>query len=202
MTTEIPPPNSSQARSAMCYALQNRGLAALVTLFVLAALVFASFPALAAADSSGVQYENAVPSATGTSPIPSHPGPVAHSSTAPGATPVPGETSDATPGSATPSRMARRASHSGLPSSFSGTRPTAGVGGQRNPGKGMGSDQRSHHEQMNRALGTTQPTSGGGFSPLGLILLLAFALAAISIGVVFLRQRRQASGSPSLPKAS
>jgi cobalamin biosynthesis Mg chelatase CobN len=187
----------------MSHALQNGGSAALVMPLILSALLFASFPAFAAADSSGVQYENALQTATGTSPIPSHRGPLAHSSTTHGGAGAPVETSSATPASSTPSHSVSRTSDSGRLSSLGASRPTARAGSQDNSGNSIGSDQSSHHRQLNRAVSSTQPASGGS-SPLGPILLVAFALAAISIGAVFLRQRRQcqSSRSSSLPKAS
>ncbi len=203
MAIEFSPPSSCQTCSAACFVRQNRVSVSLSVLIAAAAAIFASFPALAAADSSGVQYENALPSATGTSSSPSHRGPVAHSSTAQGGTSELGDRSAGTPGSSAPSHSSGRTSDSGRRSPFGDTRPTANTVGQRNSGKRMGRDGGSNNQQMGRAVGGAQLAIGGGSSPLGTIILVAFALAAISIGAVIQRQRRQrqASASPSLPKA-
>jgi cobalamin biosynthesis Mg chelatase CobN len=165
-------------------------------LSVLALLAFACFPVLAQAEeSSGTQYETAVPTVTGHTTPPKGGGTSAHTSN----TPNGGTTGGGTSGSES----------SGGPSS--GTNPsTAGSGGtgQSNPGNGS----TGTHPQGNAGLSNGSQVGGSGqqtsaddsSSPLVPILIAIAALAAISIAVVVIRQRRQrrSPGAQVSPKAS
>jgi hypothetical protein len=53
-----------------------------------------------------------------------------------------------------------------------------------------------------QAKGTTSQGDGGGSSPLIPILIAILILAAISLGVVWYRQRRQGGSGPATPPAS
>jgi cobalamin biosynthesis Mg chelatase CobN len=158
---------------------------------VLALLALGCLPVLAQADSSGIQYEDATPTATHKgSQIPSGGGSVAHSAGANGGN----STSDGS-------------THSGssqADSSKQGESTAAGGGakngGDGNGGTGQGSpDKASGHEQRSVANpdvgeAAKQESDDDGSSPLVPILIAIAALAAISIGFVAIRQRRKRGG--------
>lgn len=147
-------------------------------LSVSALLAFACFPVLAQADSSGIQYEEAISTPTGSSPIPSHGGPSA-------------QASDSAPGQA----GGKKSGASRKASSGAGSSSTGGNGGtgQGSPPNGSG----------NGVQPGTQASNSGGSSPLVPILIAIVALAAISIGVVMMKQRRQRHPASQVsPKAS
>lgn len=161
----------------------------LAGLSVFALLAFACFPVLALADSSGIEYENSIPKATGNSPPTvkgkgSNGGPA----TASGA-PAPGQ-SATRPGS---SGAHSKGSHgqSQQAGSGGGARGTA----QRNPAQAAVSSA-----DVAGGPNATPTSSNSGPSPFVAILVAVLALAAISIGMVLIRQRRQRGGSVS-PKA-
>lgn len=176
----------------MCRPGRNSGHLAYLLLAAICLLGFACFPVLAEADSSGIQYEESVPTATGKSTIPSHSGPSANASTASSGTSAPSQSGSRSPGSG------GSTSASGSPSrkSKSGTahnrrRNSAGLAANsptRGPGQPAGSSM--------------QTSSTGGSSPLVPILIAIAALAAISIAAVTLRQRRHSPSSVASPKAS
>ncbi len=147
---------------------------------VIALLGFACFPALAEADSSSIQYEESVPTATGKSTIPSHSGP-AHASTASGgggsATSQPGSTAPGSGGSAS----------AGAPT----TRTGNGDSAHRRRRNGAGVGVADHLRAAGQSDRSAQTSSDGGSSPLVPILIAIAALAAISIAAVIVRQRRQ-----------
>lgn len=156
-------------------------------------LAFAFAPALAqAGDSSGVQYSDAPPTVTGKKPSQ----PPATSSGAGGAG-APGQ-SATTPGSS--------AGGSGGKGSSSGESggAAAGKGGSSGPGGGSGGGAAGKSGiSGGQAVGAT-PTSRAGSSPLVPILIALAILAAISIGAVLIRRRRQgggAEGSSVTPEA-
>jgi cobalamin biosynthesis Mg chelatase CobN len=177
---------------------------------VLALLLVAALPALAQAeDSSGVQYEtehfesgakkpkNGAQPETGSEPS-------AHASKNPGGHQ---ETMPSEGGS----EETKEGSGGAAPGNGNG----GGGGGEGNgkPAKEAGSANPAGNEASISAekpvsTQTGQPashSSGGGSSPLVPILIAVAVLAAISIGAVIYRQRRQGnggSGSPVSPNAS
>ncbi len=152
-------------------------------LSVLALLALACFPVLAHADSSGVQYENAVPTVTGKH----HSGTPATSSAV------------ANGGASKPSRTGSGGAGSSSGGSSSGKSNTAGGKG------GTGQSSPGNAQQLGTPAGEPVPIShgSGGASPLVPILIAILVLAAISIGAVMIRQRRQrgASGASVSPRA-
>lgn len=165
-------------------------------LSVLALLAMGYFPVLAHADSSGIQYSDAPPTATGGHEIPSKSAPPAHSSKANGGQAAQGGNS------ANPSG---KGSSAGGPSSKSGdTANGDGTGQQGSPGQGSaGKSDKPGSPAGGNGEATSSVTSDDGSSPLVPILIAIAVLAAISIGVVMMRQRRRrGSGVPISPKAS
>ena len=73
--------------------------------------------------------------------------------------------------------------------------------GQSSPGKGATADQGSAGLTQGQPVSNASSDDGGS-SPLIPILIAIAALAAISIGAVVFRQKRQSPGSPISPKAS
>jgi cobalamin biosynthesis Mg chelatase CobN len=160
---------------------------------VLALLAFACFPLLAHAESSsGIQYSDAPPTATGKNTIPTQTEPSAHSSKKNGGAATPGnQGSNGGGGSGGGSSK----SHGG-----SGAKAGNGAEQQGNPGK-AGANGGSGNSNQN-AHGEAEPASqeSGGSSPLVPILIAIAVLAAISIGAVVIRRRR-GSGAPVSPEA-
>jgi cobalamin biosynthesis Mg chelatase CobN len=164
---------------------------------VLALLALACFPVLAHADSAGIEYETGVPNVGGhkSSPKPGSNIPQAKASDSGGST-VPSE-SETTETSE---------SSSGGPSSGGNNPSTGNDGGSGQPSQGNGSagQQKPTGEaglsQTPQKL-TSSPTGsgsdGGSSSPLVPILIAVAVLAAISVGAVIYRQRRQRPGSGS-----
>lgn len=163
---------------------------------VLALLALACFPVFAQADSSGAQYSDPLPTAEGNN-IP-NPNGGAKTST----TPTGGSTAPTGPSS------------SGSGAGYSGEGASSGTGGKaghsgNNGGTGQGSPDNASaaggNTQVQPADQASAPSSSdGGSSPLVPILIAVLALAAISIGVVMLRARRQrvSGNAPASPRAS
>ena len=171
---------------------RNSGHSAYWLLSVIALLGFACFPAFAEADSSSIQYEEALPTAKGTSTIPPH-SPSAHASTAGGGVSAPSQSENQTPSAGGPTSA-------GAPVSKTDRRGAA-HSRQKNGAGLAGANRARAPGQPNGAIQTTSP---GGSSPLVPILIAIAALAAISISAVMVRQRRQrhSPGSAVSPKAS
>lgn len=160
---------------------------------------------MAQADSSGSQYEDAPPTATGDKP--SQRDPIANSSNNGGGSQVPSTSPSAGGGNsdAESSQVNESPSAGGAKSGSGGT-------GQGSPDKGSTKlDAKAAGDQDQAGTPATQPaknasasTDDDGSSPLVPILLAILALAAISVGVVVTRQRRQrgSTGSPVSPKAN
>jgi cobalamin biosynthesis Mg chelatase CobN len=147
---------------------------------VIALLGFACFPVLAKADSSNIQYEESIATATGKSTIPSHSG-HAHVSTASGGGSATSQSSSATAGS-------EGSTSAGAPTS----RATKGAVAHRPQMKRAGLAINSHARTPGTSDGSSmQPSSGGGSSPLVPVLIAIAALAAVSIAAVVIRRRRQ-----------
>jgi hypothetical protein len=163
----------------------------LLLLSLLALLAFTCFPVFAQADSSGAQYE--------VNPVPEGGGhhhqhePVAKSST---------NNSGGTPSAPAGSEGAPTEVNSGgVPSEAvkaeSDSRPERHQGSPEG-GQGSGGKQAAPSPAPSPA---PKPSSDGGNSPLVPILIALAALAAISVGVFLVRQRRQDSGGLTTPPA-
>jgi cobalamin biosynthesis Mg chelatase CobN len=166
---------------------------------VLALLAFACFPVLAQADGSGIQYKDAVQTATGDDEIPTRSESPAHSSKANG-----GASAATDGGSGASSAGAENESSGGSPSSGAGKGPGAGSdagNGQSSRGGDSGRNPQGAPQQ-GAPLGAA--SSDDGSSPLVPILIAIAVLAAITIGAVLLRKRRRDGdpGIPVSPKAS
>jgi MYXO-CTERM domain-containing protein len=167
---------------------------------VLALLALLCFPIVAQADSSGVQYETALPNAEGGGGR-SHNEQIAESSKSPegtGGATAPSGSGGEEAGSGSGSSMAEG------PSSGSGSKAGGGGG---NGGTQQGSPQPGANKKHAAAVNPASPTAsnapspssgGGGSSPLVPILIVLGVLAAISLGAFLLRQRRSRDTSPPL----
>jgi cobalamin biosynthesis Mg chelatase CobN len=168
-------------------------------LSVLAVLAFALFPVSASADSSGYEYENAVPSPTGEA----HKAPLvgggdeedknAHASENGGATGGTG------PGSGGDSSEGGNGS---TPVGQDSGENKGGNGSTNTQHVGDGKDAGGQAEKLTAVPDSTQ-TSGddGGSSPIVPILIVVALLAAISVGVVYWQRRRGSDAPPITPKA-
>jgi len=170
------------------------GLSLFASMSVVALLALACFPVLAQAeDSSGVQYSDDIPRADGNnSPTPEKKPPIAKAADGGGAT---------APAGATGADDAKGGSSEDDSSSKGG----GAVGKGNDGGTGQGSRAGSANGARD---GNLQPSaqakgapvsqeSDGGSSPLVPILIAILVLAAISLAVVMIRQRRQ--GRPTTP---
>jgi cobalamin biosynthesis Mg chelatase CobN len=177
-------------------------------LSVLALIAFACVPALAQAectDSSCKQYEVEIPTAEG------------EHKKKPGKSQNEPEAEASTPHKAKTGKSEPEGSENGSESEEQHAVGAGNNGGGNNNGGGPsdkgntpnGGNQASTGLEDEKALGSTTQGqnashSSGGSSPLVPILIAIAVLAAISIGAVVYRQRRQdggGSGSPVSPKA-
>jgi cobalamin biosynthesis Mg chelatase CobN len=157
---------------------------------VLALLALGCFPLLAHADSSEVEYQDAPPTVTG-GKAPNDHGPSAGSSNVNnGGASAPGG-KGGSGGSSGGGSSEGGSSGSG---GGAGSTKDGGTGQQGSPGKHSGNGSIASGKT---AAGTHEASSqdSGGSSPLVPILVALAALAAISLGVVTIRQRRR-RGSP------
>jgi cobalamin biosynthesis Mg chelatase CobN len=165
---------------------------------MLAVLAMACFPVLAQAENSGIQYEPEVPTVPThqSSNIPS--GKNQNSSN--GSNPQARESGSepATGGTAGgKEKSGADGAHSGQ-----GNQAQGGNGDKSGSGsKGAGQSGVTNAKQFS-SLGETPTESNGGSSPLVPILIAIVALAAVSIGVYYYRQRRDGSDPPVSPSAS
>jgi hypothetical protein len=172
---------------------------------VLALLAIACVPALAQADctdSSCAQYEVEIPSAEGKS----NKGDKSN-----GQEPSAGTSTDnggnaATPSGEEGSEEDEKSKAGGAPGKGSGGPGDKNGSSSGGSGGGQGSEGLNESQPVTGAQSGEQAShsSGGGSSPLVPILIAVAVLAAISIGAVIYRQRRQGdggSGSPVSPKA-
>ena len=172
---------------------------------VLALLALACVPAFAHADSAGIEYESGVPTAEGGEGTAKHGSNIPKAKTSKSGT---GGTTSSGPESNETSESERS---SGGSSSGNGPGGKDGGTGQGNQGNGsngqqnQGGNQQAGISQTPTAVSSpSHQSSGGDSSPLVPILIAVAVLAAISVGVVVIRQRRQGSdsGSTISPKAS
>jgi cobalamin biosynthesis Mg chelatase CobN len=165
-------------------------------LSVLALLALASFPVLAQAESGIPEYETQIPTVQGHHAAPTRAGGTpAHASTSPSTA-----KSGNREGSESGSSKKSSSGGSGKPNSGGG-----GGSGQSSPGNGSntpkGKESLAGQEKLAVAPVAAAESSS---SPLVPILIAIAALAAISIGFVVVRQRRQRrdGGGEVSPKAS
>jgi cobalamin biosynthesis Mg chelatase CobN len=173
---------------------------------VIALLALACFPVFAQAEcvsSSCVQYTEAIPNSEGENPSTPHKHPpVAKAADNGGASTPTGKASKPASGGETD-----ESSENG--SSKEGGAPATGNGGGTGQGKpggsaNNGSTPQAQHGGQNAGTSATHSSSGSS-SPLIPILVAIAVLAAISVGAVMYRQRRQRRGptaSAPSPKAS
>lgn len=165
---------------------------------MLALLALSCFPVAANADSAGAEYENAFPSPTG-----SH-----HSTPTVTGGGTQAQASNKNPSNGGSSHVQSESSGG---SSAGGNPSTAGNGVGSQGSHGNGSTNPKHSGSGNEAetgLGgghklTSAPVKSeddGSSSPLVPILIALAVLAAISVGVVVMRQRRRPDSSVA-PKA-
>ncbi len=180
-----------------------RSSASLLSVLVLVAL--ACFPVLAHAASEIPQYESEIPTTKGHQHPPTHSGNPpgdgeSHSDSNGGATASDGGQAG-TPGSGSSSG----GSSSG-PSENAGNNPSTASGGgngQGSPGNGATADGKPGTLSQAKPISSDASSSDdGGSSPLVPILIAIAALAAISIGAVVIKQKRQGPGSSISPEAS
>ena len=167
-------------------------------LSVLALLALACFPVLAQAESSGAQYETEIPTVTGHTTPPKNTGGgiSAHASNGPSSGNSGGSGSQSSSGGASGTNPSTGGgSGSGQPSSGNG----ATGGNQQVAAQGNGNGAQSGTQ-----VATKTPADDSSSSPLVPILIAIAVLAAISIGAVVVRQRRQrrSPGGQVSPKAS
>jgi cobalamin biosynthesis Mg chelatase CobN len=175
-------------------------------LSVLALVAFACVPALAQAectDSSCAEYEIDIPTAGGKDKTgkPKGDEPTAEASKKGG-----GGTGSEPSSSEESSEEPEESQGGGVPGKDNG----GGGSGDKNssPGGGNATGGKEGLDGSQAVEGPTQQgqaaaaaDDGGGSSPLVPILIAVAVLAAISIGAVIYRQRRQGSGSPVSPNA-
>lgn len=162
-------------------------------LSVLALLAMAFFPVLAqASESSELQYETDIPKVEGETKAPiNQPNDKNNSQANSSSTGEPGSQSEG--GKSDADSSSKDSSRGNNPS-------TGGRGGGGQGGPGNGSTDPVGLSQEATPVSTT--SSDGGSSPLVPILIAIAALAAITIGAVVMKQRRQPDGiSPASPKA-
>jgi hypothetical protein len=181
-----------------------RSSASLLSVLVLVAL--ACFPVLAHAASEIPQYESEIPTTKG------HQHPPAQSNNPPGD----GESHSDSNGGATVSDGGQAGtpgsgsssggSSSGGQAANAGNNPSTASGGgngQGSPGNGATADGKPGTVSQAKPISSDASSSDdGGSSPLVPILIAIAALAAISIGAVVIKQKRQGPGSPISPEAS
>lgn len=158
-------------------------------LSVLALLALACFVPVAQADPSGIQYQDAPPSATGT--IPTQEAPATTSKKKDGAQ-SPGNSNNTGESGKDPSSEEEAGSDAVTGTNGSGP-------GQGNPGTQQGNSGKltpAGKLAVAKALGNEPAgeASDSGSSPLVPILIAIAAVMAIAIAVVVIRQRRQREG--------
>jgi cobalamin biosynthesis Mg chelatase CobN len=159
---------------------------------VLALLAFSAFPVLAQADndSSGVEYNPALPNAEGTGS--SHDEQIAKSSESPGSGGAEAPAGSGSTGSGEGSYTA------GNPSGSESSGATTGSGGgtgQGSPDKGATPPADAGLQAADPAASPSTPSDDSGSSPLVPVLIAILALAGVSIGAVMIRQRRHRNGA-------
>lgn len=172
---------------------------------LLALLALALSPVTALGDSSGTQYEDALPTADGGKKN----DPPAKSSTTNGGASAPSSNSGSTDSGSSGSSSESPSSDSGGAAATTGGDGGTGQGSQDKGQAGGGSQGAQDKGQAPSKQPASQVTpatetsdDGGGSSPLVPILIAIAVLAAISVGAVVMRQRRQRGGTSVSPKPS
>jgi hypothetical protein len=203
-------PERSTPMIALTLRAMNRTLprgarAARSVVLLLSALVlvaFACFPVVAHAGSEVPEYETDVPTTTG------HKHPPTHSDNPPGSDQSHsngGAGVSNAGGSGPGSGSSSGDSSSGGPVAHASDNPgtaNGGGNGQGSQGKGATADDGAAGLTQGQPVNSEASSSDGGSSPLVPILIAVAVLAAISIGAVVIRQKRQRPGSPFSPEAS
>jgi hypothetical protein len=162
--------------------LAGRGLG---LLSMSALLAFACFPVLAQADSSELEYRDAPPAEFKKTPNKN-----------PANSPKTGGQSATSPGSTGDSDSGGKSNDES--GAIAGQKDGGGKGG---PGSQTGKGDKSGVQP--KAIGSIPTSTDDGSSPLAPILIALAVLAAISIGAVVMRRRRESGpGSPVSPEAS
>jgi cobalamin biosynthesis Mg chelatase CobN len=174
---------------------------------VIALLALACFPVFAHAEcvsSSCVQYTEAIPNSEGGNPSTPHKHPPIAKAADNGGASAPTEKGGKSASDGEPNESAENGSSSkegGVPATGNG-----GGTGQGSPGGSANHGSEPQVQQGGQKAGTpASHSSGGSSSPLVPILIGIAVLAAISVGAVMYRQRRQRRGptaSAPSPKAS
>jgi cobalamin biosynthesis Mg chelatase CobN len=174
---------------------------------VIALLALACFPVFAQAEcvsSSCVQYTESIPKAEGESPPAHHKHPAVAKAADNGGASAPDGKAGAKGSDGEKSESSEKESSS----KEGGVAPAGNGGGtgQGNPGGSANSGSEGQVQHGGQSAGTpASQSNGGSSSPLVPILVGIAILAAISVGVVMYRQRRQRRGptaSAPSPKAS
>jgi cobalamin biosynthesis Mg chelatase CobN len=179
---------------------RTSGRPAFALLSVLALLAMACFPVASQAEESvNPVYETEVPSPTGPKKTPQSKNDSGAKSSQTGGATAPGGAGESS----------ESGSGSSEEASGGAVRGSGGDGGtgQGSPGDGSkgeanqaGNQQPQGSQQGEQARAAT--SSDDSSSPLVPILIAIAVLAAISIGAILYRQRRQRTGTPVAPKAS
>jgi len=166
-------------------------------LSVLALLAFACFPVGASADSAGAEYQTEVPSPTGNN-HPATPSDTGDGGTTSG--PGGGGGGGSNP-SGSGSGGASVQGNAGTGDGAGAGRDSQGNGSTANPKHGdKAGDAAGSGGTLEQVASTSDESGDDGSSPLIPILIAIAVLAAISVGVVVMRQRR-GPGSTFEPKA-
>jgi cobalamin biosynthesis Mg chelatase CobN len=170
---------------------------------VLALLALVLFPVLAQADGAGVIYGEAPPTVPGKKSTDHETETRAHSSDTGGAT-APGNSGGS--GSGGSGGSGGEVSGDGSSEGSANTNPSTGGsqgGGQGDNGKQSTGSQGDASVQPGKPISSPSTASDdSSSSPLIPILIAIAVLAAISIGAVVIKQRRQRGGGEISPKAS
>jgi cobalamin biosynthesis Mg chelatase CobN len=159
-------------------------------------LALACFPVLAQADSSGTQYSDAPPTATGgKEPVPIDGGPSAKPSTTPSGGATAPQSSAGSNGSDN-GEAAENASSEG--SGVSGAGNDGGTGQQSSPEDQRQGASKSDKQPLQASPSQAKADSSGdgGSSPLLPIILAVVVLAGISVAALLMRQRHQRGNAP------
>jgi cobalamin biosynthesis Mg chelatase CobN len=170
---------------------------------VLALLALVSFPVLAQADGAGVIYGEAPPTVPGKKSTDHETETRAHSSDTGGAT-APSNSGGS--GSGGSGGSGGEVSGGGSSEGSANTNPSTGgsqSGGQADNGKQATGTKNNSSVQSGKPVSSPSTADDSSSSPLIPILIAIAVLAAISIGAVVIKQRRQrGSGGEVSPKAS
>jgi cobalamin biosynthesis Mg chelatase CobN len=169
---------------------------------VVALLALACFPVFAhAEDSSGVQYSDNLPSAEGEhQPVQHKRPPVAKAADNGGASAPTGTTGSPDSNGSTKGSSEGESSSAGGGATANGNDKGDGTGQGSPAGSATKAPRSQVQHSGQNASAPVSKSSNSGSSPLVPILIAILVLAAISVAVVMIRQRRQ--GGPTAPATS